>query len=248
MAKKKSTVGMELTITPQLPADLPELPDVPDTWVSKQPKKASQAMRLANKMNKTRHGLFASIPLVCKGEDCPYASTCLAVMYDTAPVGDRCPMEIVSISQKFAQYCQELGVDETKAVDAGLVKELIDCEIIIDRCNQLIADEGDMIKNVVVGISEDGTAYTRPEIHQALNIKDRTQRRKNEILQLLNSTPKDKAKSDGSQLMDASRYAADIMKKYMEMQKNNVVDATFTEVKPEFAEAKPEDVNFPEVT
>lgn len=218
---------------PELPADLPDLPSMPDTWVCKQPEKASQAMKLANMMNNTRHGLFASIPLVCKGEDCPYAATCVAVLYQTAPVGDRCPVEIVNISQKFTQYCDELGVDGTKAVDAGLIKELIDCEIVIDRCSQLIAGDGDMIKDVVVGISEEGTPFTRPEIHQAINIKDKTQRRKNEILQLLNSTPKDKAKTDGSQLMDASRYAAEIMKKYMEMPKDDIIDATYTEITPE---------------
>ena len=80
-------------------------------------------------------------------------------------------------------------------VNVGLVKDLIDCEIMIERANQLIAENGGMIKDVVVGISEDGTPLYRPEIHKALEIKERYGKRKDNILQLLNSTPKDKAKT-----------------------------------------------------
>jgi hypothetical protein len=200
-----------LTVKPKT-AETREKPDIdfPDTWPDPSDK-SKEAMRLAGAMFSTKHGLFAAIPLVCKGEQCPYAKTCIAVYYDTAPTGERCPIEIMDIKNKFMALVQSLQLDENNMANTTLLKELIDSEIMIDRANKIIASTGDLIVDVVAVVSESGEAYTRPEIHKAVEIKDKYVKRKNEILQLLNSTPKDKAKMDDLNRIDPSQYAADIL-------------------------------------
>lgn len=229
MAKKKQNID-KLNIKPVIPDNLPDVPelrDVPSTWPQPSEKSVA-AMKLASGAFNTKHGLFASIPLVCKGHGCPYASTCIAIIYGLAPEGERCPVEIAGIAHRFKAYCDELNIDEYKLTHVTLVKELIDCEIIIERCNQLLAAEGELIVDVIAGISESGETFQRPEIHKALDIKDRNLKRKNEILQLLNSTPKDKAKSEGTNIIDPSQYASSIMQKFMEAQ--TIQDAEFEEI------------------
>lgn len=227
MAKKNKEWDGGASITPKLPDNLPDIPDMLMPWPEPSDK-AKTAMKLAYTMHSTKHGLFASVPLVCKADKCPYASTCIAHLYGVAPYGERCPIEISNITMRFKQYCEELDIDDKKMVNVGLVKDLIDCEIMIERANQLIAENGGMINDVVVGISEDGTPIHRPEIHKALEIKERYGRRKDNILQLLNSTPKDKAKQSNVTMLDPSKYAAQILNKFMESQKD-IEDAEFTE-------------------
>lgn len=225
----------ELMVRPNAPSQALDIPEVkmPATWPEPS-EKAREAMRLATSMFSTKHGLFASVPLVCKGDECPYKDTCVAYMYGVAPKGERCPVEIANITQRFDQYCKELDIDSSKMVNVGLVKELIDCEIMIERCNQLLATEGNLIKDVVVGVSEAGTPFYRPEIHKALDIKNNNMRRKNDILQLLNSTPKDKAKTEDARLIDPSIYAAEILRKFNEAA--NTIDAEYTEVTDEHSD------------
>jgi hypothetical protein len=219
MARKKQEFNPEEfnVIKPSIPNNLPALPEIPQTWgpVSEKSKKA---MQLAYRMYATKHGLLASIPLVCRAEKCPYAETCIAQLYGTAPVGERCPVEMVNIMHKFVQYCEELNIDKTKMVNLGLIKELIDCEVMIERCNALLAKSGELIPDVIALVDDQGTPYYKPEIHKAIEIKDKNQKRKNEILQLLNSTPKDKAKTEGVNITDPSSYAAEILKRFQEAQ------------------------------
>lgn len=195
----------------------PEI-EFPDTWPEPS-SKSKQAMRLAGAMFATKHGLFAAIPLVCRGERCPYADTCVAIHHDTAPQGERCPIEIMDITNKFNSLIKSLDLDEDNMANTTLLKELIDSEIMIDRANKLIASQGELIVDVVSIVSEDGEAYTRPEIHKAVEIKDKNVRRKNEILQLLNSTPKDKARQEGLEKIDPSQYASDLLARADELRK-----------------------------
>lgn len=187
--------------------------DVPETWPEPSDRSRS-AMQAAYKISRTKHGLMSSIPLVCYGERCPYAKTCSAMQMGNAPTGERCPIEIVEVTTRYEKYKDSLELNPNNMAEMTLLKELIDSDIMIERANKLIADGGGIITDVVSIVSEAGDVYTKPEISKAVDIKDKYVKRKGEILQLLNSTPKDKAK-DGPNALDASQYAADILAKFM---------------------------------
>lgn len=187
------------------------LQELPASWIKTD--KAKKALEIARKERQKKHGLYSSMPMLCKGYRCPYAKSCYLLEAGEAPEGERCPIELAFIMERFERYSRELSVDHDRVVDMSLLRDLIECELMIDRCDRVLAQEGEMVVEVPAFSSPvTGEVYHRPEAHQALGIKDRMQKRKNEILQLLNSTRKDQAKLAMSTL-DPSSYATQIIAK-----------------------------------
>lgn len=203
----------------------PEEYELPPNW--KISHKGKKAIEMAQAMISTRHGLYASIPLVCKGNDCPHISTCGLDLYDMSPEGERCPLEIAKMDQLYKKYANELEIDEESQIDLSLLKELIDVEITIDRADSLLAQEGSFIQDVTVSVTENGHRVTRPEIHKAAEIKDKLSKRKQEVMKNLNATRKDKAKEKKIEY-DPATYASELIKKGKEKMKEeqNTIDVT----------------------
>lgn len=206
------TPAEQLTIinrTANLPA--------PSAWKLSEQGIASLSMFRA--MNRTEHGMYAAVPIICKGVDCPYAHVCPALERGIAPMGDQCTKEMAMILEGVEAYCRELGIDDTSRVQLSLVKELVDCEVMIARCDSLIAKDGGIIEDVTVGITEHGQRITRPEIKRAVDAKEKWMKMRQTLLNQLNSTPKDKAKTESVNAMDPSKYAAMLVAKARE---NNI--------------------------
>jgi len=200
--------------------NLPAEYTLPPSW--RLSDRGLEGIRLATGMAKTKHGLYASVPIVCKGERCPYINTCALDLYGLVPEGERCPVEIAEVIKMFEEYVTELGIDPESRVDLGLLKELIDIEVTLMRADHMIADDPAIIKDIDVAINDRGQRITRPEIHKAYDLKDKLNKRKHEILRLLNSTRKDKA-SDLERILDPSTYAAELIKRA----RANAIDADF---------------------
>ena len=193
---------------------------MPPSWMMTE--KGKEALRLASGMAKVKHGLYASVPIVCKGQECPYIETCGLDLYGMTPEGERCPLEIAEAIKTFEEYCAELEIDQYSRVDLGLLKELIDIEITLIRADKVIASDPALIQEIAVAINPRGDQITRPELHKAYELKDRLNRRKHEVLRLLNSTRKDKA-GDIARSIDPSTYAAELIRRYQESQ--NAIEA-----------------------
>lgn len=192
------------------------LQELPANWIKTNT--AKQALEVARREQRKRHGFYSSMPMICRGRRCPYAEGCYLLEAGEAPEGERCPIELAFIMERFERYSRELEIDLDKVVDMSLLRDLIECELMIDRCDRILAQDGALILEVPAGSSPvTGEVFTRPEAHQALGIKDRMQKRKNEILQLLNSTRKDQAKLAMSAL-DPSSYATQILAKIRKSQ------------------------------
>lgn len=187
-----------------LPAEVPNLP-----WL-KMSEKATKAVQLSRSVQKTKHGLFANIPIVCQGPVCPYGETCMALGNDVAPEGEPCPVEIAQILELYDKYTEELKIDTTQMVNLSLLKSLIDAEITIARCEAILAKDANIIQELVTSVLPNGRVIKNPAPHIALDIKAKAIKQKNEAMQLLNSTPKDKAKTEGINIIDASTYASRI--------------------------------------
>lgn len=182
--------------------------------------KVSKVISMAN----TKHGLSAAVPIICKGSKCPYANTCPLYLDNEAPEGERCPLEIGTIMHLFQQYCDDLGVDMTSVVNLGLVKDLIDCHIMIQRADALIAASGAIVEEVAVGVNDEGEVVTQPQLVKALEVKEKYLNLKTKILNQLNATPKDKASDKNTVVMDPSRYAAELMRRAKKLQEKNIID------------------------
>ena len=193
--------------------------------------KGREAIVIASSMSSMKSGMYTSIPIICRGSDCPFIETCdikAAGVDVDGIINERCPVEIADVVQRFQWYSDHLQVDTNNVIDLGMIKELVDIDVMLERASRRMASEGDFIEMVAVGQDADGRAIFRPDIRKSVDFKERMQKRKDTLLQLLNSTRKDKAGNKLQIQMDPSSYAAALMAKKKEieaatMTSNNIV-------------------------
>lgn len=176
---------------------------------------AVQAIEIAKRLRQTKHGLYASVPIICKAEACPYAESCELAQMQIAPYGEKCPMEIAAIEDLFVRYCSDMNInpeDPNHQVDAIMVKEVVDLDISMLRCDKKMAISADFIIDQVVSVTEDGEAISRQELHPLTEYKEKLRAQKFKTLNLLNSTRKDKEGSKTTVVFDPSERAAEMLK------------------------------------
>lgn len=160
---------------------------------------ALESKKAAMTMLSTKTGLYSRIPIVCKGCNCPYGETCGLLEYGLDTVGERCVLETTMIEQKLANYTEEFGLDESSYTDWTMVKELINAEIMIERCMALMSQEGCAITEEFIGTSEgSGIDYFRKEISKTQELYERNLKIKERILDTMMATRKAKSKIRGA--------------------------------------------------
>lgn len=185
--------------------------------------KGRRSLSVAMSMRNTKHGLYTKTPMYCKGEECPSYKTCPLKDYDLVPVGEKCPIEVAAIMDIFQSYSKTLNIDPTNAVDLGLVKELSNIEVTLDRCIDRLALEN-IVQDVTIGISDSGKEINQPQVHKAIEIYDRLLRRKHDILKLLSSTRSDKDKKLND--FDMGKELSNLIKKKREMEQEEAIVIT----------------------
>lgn len=176
---------------------------------------ANQALLVAKRLRKTTHGMYASVPIICKAEACPYAESCELQRMEIAPFGEKCPMEIAAIEDLFERYCTDMKIDPSdpnQQVDAIMVKEVVDIDVNMLRCDKKMAISADFIIEQVVGMTEEGGSITRQELHPLTEFKEKLRNQKYKTLNLLNSTRKDKEGNKLTIQVDPSQRAAEMLK------------------------------------
>ena len=177
----------------------------------------------------TEYGLYASIPMLCKGENCVYATLYPELHGDLAKPGERCPVEVAIILSRYEGYKEDLNIDPEDAVDMSILRDVIDYDVQIVRAENKVAVEGDFVKDVVVGVSQTGTEIVQEQISQASEYKQKIQAARNKALNLLNSTRKDKAGEKITVNLDPSSYTKELLARA----NSDVIDVEFEEVDEE---------------
>lgn len=202
------------------------------------PTKTKQVSNIS-KVYFTKHGMFASIPILCRGVDCAYKDVCM-VDPSERTVGSRCPMEIAALITRFNQWCQHFGINidgeaiESKdLVDATLIKDLVNIEIQILRAENKIALSGDFMGETIIEVDKKCNAYygtvITPESEFLMTLQDK----KMKILNQLNATRKDKAADKRKE--SASDEAVRIFQQMQELQRKqnkakfDIMDVDFDE-------------------
>ena len=165
----------------------------------------------------SKHGLFANVPIICKGESCPYIGTCTVNILDL-PIGYRCPIEIGAIVARFEQLCLEFGVTEKDAVDLGQIKQLVDIEVMIMRCDSKMAISADFIEEVLKDVTKTGTPIYEKVVTQANQFKMTLLDKHSRLLKDLAATRSSKKETNNDD--DASKVASLIMKRVQEVSSN----------------------------
>lgn len=179
------------------PADLKLLNQMSTVW-GMDPTIAAVANNTAG-VYKYKHGMFASAPIVCQADKCPYKDVCqIDPMYRIA--GSRCPQEAGVIISRYEQWCKHFKINfegdmvaEEDLVDASLIRDLVENEVQILRAENKIALNGDIVKQTLQSVDQRGNAYYEDAITPEATYKLQLQDKRYKLLNLLNSTRKDKA-------------------------------------------------------
>lgn len=171
-----------------------------------------EAKRAAMSMLSTKTGMYARIPLVCKADCCPYSESCPMLPYNLAPLGEPCPVETAQIEVRFAGYEKDFDLDKSSFIDKNLVAELINHDVMLERCKALLNKEGILVVDVIAGIAENGETYTRPEVSKHWEAYERIERKRNDIYNLMLGTRKDR-KGEGEQASSLTQMMAEMVLK-----------------------------------
>lgn len=208
--------NLPITSNALIIGDKPLSDYLPATW--KKTDKSMAAIDAVMKSTNTVSETYANIPMICRGERCPYYNTCELLAMEMNPnefIGERCPAEIAKVIRKTQGYMDTLWVDETNMVDVGLVKELVDIEMVLDRINRQLAVDSSLTEEVVTAVNPNtGDAYTRQEVKKLFDLKNSMQNRKDKLLTLLNSTRKDKAAEKNKTINDPLSYVNDLIQAF----------------------------------
>lgn len=191
-----------------------------------------------NRIYASKHGMFASVPIICREKDCAYKNVCM-VSPASRKLGQRCPMEIAAILSRYEQWCMHFDIDTSgdviepkDLVDATLIRDLVNVEIQMLRAENKIALNGDFMAQTLLDIDKKCQPYfgqiVSPETEFLMTLQDK----KIKILNQLNSTRKDKAAD--KRKADGSEAAIRIFQEIREMagkkqQAINISDMEFTE-------------------
>lgn len=183
-------------------------------WLSKQ--------LISKHLNSLKNGLFSIYPLPCKQEGCPYGSSCIALKNGLQPpIGEPCPIEVNTIENLVVQYSVDFKLDTASPTDRLLLQELVQTTLLMDRCQCLMSEEGDILQQVASGSTQQGEIYTQPVVSRYLEAWERLSKRRQAIMDEMLVTRKSR-KGIKEDPVDESNLIYDIVgrdKNFFEVEK-----------------------------
>ena len=157
-------------------------------------KNGIEALRASMAMLSTKTGMFARIPIYCKGEKCPYSESCGLVQWNIYPKGQACPVEIAMVQQSWEKYWDEFQLTENDYTDIKIVQEIIKMEVYMERCTGLMSKEGSPVQLTVAGVTENGEPIESPQVAKSVEAYERYSKIRERDYGLLLATRRDKLK------------------------------------------------------
>lgn len=187
-----------------------------------------------NRVYASKHGMFASVPIICRGQDCAYKDVCM-ISKQQRIVGQRCPMEIAAILSRYEQWCMHFEIDTTQnmihpedLVDATLIKDLVNIEVQMMRAENKIALNGDFMATTLADIDKKCNPYYESIVSPEVEFLQTLQNSKIKILNQLNATRKDKASDKGK--ANGSETAIKIFQQVQDMIRGQNTNINITEL------------------
>lgn len=178
--------------------------------------------------------ILNDLPLVCKSEDCPYATRCpiLKKMPNSSDrlklVGTECRADRIYSIEQFAAFVKELQIDPEQTTDIINVASLVRLLILKRRIDWTLAIEGIMDKEPGVIDQRTGQVYFRNVVHPLLKVSESLEKQIAVIQKQLMADRQARAAL-------ASTYGkgSDVLKdlfsgNFGSLEANNPIDAEFT--------------------
>lgn len=154
-----------------------------------------EAKRVSMSMRHLTTGVNASVPMNCKGIQCPFANSCPYVKENKVPLGRPCLVEKQLIEYYTTQYIEEFDVDMDNLTEVYMVSELAEYNIYEKRVTERLASEHQsLMQDVVATVDHTGEEIVNEEISRAWDLKERIKKSRMKVLEALMATRKDRVK------------------------------------------------------
>jgi len=156
-----------------------------------------EAKKIISYLNKLKTGFQAAIPIICIGEQCPFAKKCPLGDNNNYPMGHDCPIEDAMREIWYNDYARDLEVKKGSRVDESLVHDLVLWEMLSKRAAEELSSDPRIVKRSVAGFQQtrDGMQpIYKDELNQRLAFLEKAQKNKMKILDSLIATREAKSK------------------------------------------------------
>jgi hypothetical protein len=191
-----------------------------------------EAKKLVCYLNTLKTGFQAAMPIICIGEQCPYAKKCPLGENNNYPMGQECPMESYLKEAWYADYVKDLEIQAGSKIDESLVQDLVLWDMLAKRALEELAVDPKIVKKSVAGFQQTNDGMKpiyKEEVNQRLTFLEKAQRNKMKIMDSLIATREAKSKDTSRMIHDPSTYAAKLLDKAREL-KEKAAQAGLVEV------------------
>lgn len=174
------------------------------------------AQRIKHHTLHMKHGGTAFVPIICFGpHQCKFVRRCPIWLSlpehakwtssDSYPIGRACLMEAEFVISKLHAYCLEFGITPDQPSEMALISKLVELELYDYRASLLMsigagdmknpsADGQDMMLEQVIAMDPDGHEIRQRVLHPMVELKEKNQRQRMDILTALVATRREKYK------------------------------------------------------
>ena len=154
-----------------------------------------QAKNISRSMRHLTTGINASVPMICKGLDCPFANSCIYVQENKIPLARPCLIEKQLIEYWTVQYMEEFNVDINNTTEVLMVSELAEFNIYEKRITQHLSEKHqDLLQDFVMGFDANGNELVNKDISKAWELKEKIKSKRMKVLEALMATRKERTK------------------------------------------------------
>jgi hypothetical protein len=156
--------------------------------------------------SRVKTGMVTSIPMICKGDKCVFKDTCKLYLDGDNPYDKPCPYEMGMVKVLMSEYVDRLEIDINDIVEYCQIRDLVNLEVQDMRAAKYLSKES-FIQENIIGISGDGEPIFRKELHLAVELSEKTAKRKSQLLKQLAATREAKIKARTVDFQNAASLA-----------------------------------------
>jgi len=197
---------------------------------------SEEARTLSISYGSLASGSNSTIPLICTGPDCFFAHNCPYQKIDKAPITLPCILENDLLLYHTERLMRHFEVDPENYVDMMLIQKISENIIYEMRMNRILSEgEGALLMQEDQSMDAAGNLVITRKSHWAWEAKEKTHNRTLKLLDALmgtrkNKQPKQEKADAGSILGGMYAQFADLKDKLVQIQKNQIQDATYVKI------------------
>jgi len=159
-------------------------------------------------------------PIACSDE-CPIRRTCPFVRMNRKPAdGTPCPWEEMVGDRRFGKLCEKFDVDDLESIDAAILRELVNWEIMESRFQGEYSESPTTVERLLRGIDHNGEPMFDIKPNPVIRHIEKAGARKDKLKEAMLATRLDKAKhAELREAKDASTLAAEYARRIEDLNK-----------------------------